>query len=353
MVRTKRGFFYKEFVDNGYVALGFNILDKNKLNAIKTDEDRKSLKEELDYKYGNKKNQGTQIFNKCVRFINEIKPGDIIMIPSSGSEEVAFALAGEYFEVSELDYKKEIEIINQIEVDKDKEMVIMCPYKKRRKITIIKKVNGKRLNPNLYKALASIHGISSLEDYAEHILSSIYSIYHWNNKISLVFNVEKESAINALALSSFIYNSASLINNIVEDNNLFVSAKANLNSPGDIVLILQNLATTSVDILSNHKLFVAIIMIWIGIFGGKFGPIEFKSVVELVLKWKTDNSKLESDKLERDLKNIQIEKERLALEKLLNENAEKIQEASSLIEINRQDVNNVIDIASYLPKKGE
>lgn len=356
MIRTRRGFFYNEFIENKYVALGWNVLDANRLDAIENEEDQKRLKEELEYTYRTTKNQGTQILNKCIRFMKEIQPGDIIMIPNSGSEEITFAVAGEYYEVDGLDYRTEVGAIKHIEADNDKMAETLCPYKKRRKIDVVKSVRVERLNPNLYKALASVHEISRINDYSDYILSSMYNLYYRSNKINLVFNVEEEGAIDAIALSSFMFHSTYLIKDFTGEEGIFVSTKANLNSPGDLVLSMETLkngAAFAVDVLKSNKVMVGIVLLWLSIVGGKFGIIEIKSVIELYLKWRLDHSKLKTDKLEQEMKEMQLLKEKAQMEEEISGQLRRIEMSSEILAIKKDDINNVIDLSSYRSKKDE
>ncbi|KYH35816.1 hypothetical protein CLTEP_02090 [Clostridium tepidiprofundi DSM 19306] len=350
MIRTKKGFFYDEFISKEFVALGWNIIDNKVIDYIGTNRTKnKEIKTSIEYKYNSK--QGTQILNKCIRFMREIKIGDIIMIPSRRNEEITFAIAGKYFEVDNLNYEKEIEIISRIDNNIDYGTEMICPYKKRRKIKILKKVNGERLNPNLYKVLASYHGISNIDGYAEYILSSIYNIYLWKNRLNAVFNVEKEGDIDAIALSSFIYNSSSLINSF--DEGMHVTARVNLNSPGNVILTIQNITNETVNILASHKTLLAIAFIWMLITGGELGPIKFNSLLELIMKFREQNSKLKSDKLDRELKQIQIKKENIELTDEMVKQAEKIKVSSESLQINKDDAKKVINLNSYRDEKDD
>lgn len=190
LVRSKGGVFYDEFKEKKFVALGWNHIDRKKLDI----EDDEKIKNEVQVLYDTK--QGGTIFNKCSRFIYEMKIGDIVMVPSAENDEILFATVGEYYE-EELDYIKEIETIKRIDTKEDYGIEIKCPYKKRRCINIIKIIEGDRLNPNLFRALTSYHGISNINKYASYILSSVYNLYVWNSKINIVVNIEQKNGIDA------------------------------------------------------------------------------------------------------------------------------------------------------------
>lgn len=199
MLRTYKGHFYDEFIQNNFIALGWNRITKERISNI-SEEDEKLLLEEIKKDYGIK--QPGRSLNKCQRFINEIKSNDIIMIPNLNSDEISFVLAGEYYEDTEFNDKDEIETIKLIEEGWDKTLSIRCPYRKRRKIKLLKTIEGSKINPNLYRALVSYHSLSDITDYSDYILSSIFNIYYWNNRINYVFNIEKSGKLIQLIFQS-------------------------------------------------------------------------------------------------------------------------------------------------------
>lgn len=346
MIRTKKGFFYDEFTQEGFIALGWNaILEKDilDLNSLFNNKERKlkklKLQEYLKKKYPKNK-QVSQTLNKCIRFITEIKNGDVIMIPSAHNNEVSFAIAGDYYEEDECTYEKEIEAIDRIDSGEFYGVQVECPYKKRRKINILKTISGKTMNINLYKALASYHGLSSINDYSDFILSSMYTAYYWRDRINLVFNVEQEGEIKAIDLSSFIYNTSSLINKLY--SNIKVSTKVNLNSPGDVILVLQQYGGSTLELIKSHTFLLVIVSIWFGITGGQVGPVKFNSAAELIMKFREHNLKMKSDKLDIKKKEMEV---------LQLNHIEEIKTSSSSLKIDKDDVKNIIDFSSYHEKK--
>lgn len=124
MIRTKRGYFYNEFITKKFVALGWNEV---LINNYKSNE--KELKEHIKDIYGDKR-PGLAL-NKCKNFISEIKEGDILVIPSEGSKKITFAKAGEYFEDKDCTTENEIDLIYKIDNNQLLINSIECPYKKK------------------------------------------------------------------------------------------------------------------------------------------------------------------------------------------------------------------------------
>ena len=247
LVRTNGGRFYTEYKEDSFIALGWNYVDSE--NVYENDEDElKQLKEELERIYEKKK--GGTIFNKCVRFIDEMSEGDIVMVPNAENEEVFFARVGDYYE-EEIDYIREIEVLKRLNDKEDYGIQLKCPYKKRRKIEVIKVIKGCRLNPNLFRALASSHGISNINKYSDFVLSSIHNLYIRNNKLNLVVNIEQTEGIDGKEFSSLVYNLCDILT--LGEEEVKVTTQANINSPGDIVTIVEDYVILSIWCFSWHK----------------------------------------------------------------------------------------------------
>lgn len=356
LVRTRQGFFYDEYVDSEYIALGWNMLDLNKIKELDNDDKIKLFKEELNQKYSTK--QGSTIFNKCDRFINEMKNGDIIMMPSHHNNFLTFAVVEEYFEEKEATYEKEIEIDKRIKDGVDYGTKIECPYKKRRKIRVIKTVEGNRLNPNLYRVLASYHGISTINKYANFILSSVYNFYIWNNKLNFVINIEEKNGISAKYFSELIYYISDVLTIDTDEANVYT--QANVNSPGDVIATLVTNTGDFAQYLKDNWLYV--LVIWGAISGVKIGPISLNSIPETFMKIhshirenkkikiENDNKELDSEckKIEIENKKIDLEIKRMDLDerkiKKLNEAQEKINEATSNLNVDREASSNIIKV---------
>ena len=229
MVRSKQGVFYNEYVAGGYIAIGWNPLTEAVLSGSHDDDYYKQILKDSNYP---DKMPGTAL-NKCRRFIEEIKSGDIAMIV--GRSEIAFATIGDYFEV-DLDTatsEKELEIHTQIETGTY--LGLNCPYKKRRHISIISKVDLSSAPPMVYKCLVSNrHSLSSLNEYADAILSCCYDLSVYSNRLIIKYHIRQPRDINPFDFSLFTLSMADLIS----DDRRELTGKYNLNSEGDVVFFL-------------------------------------------------------------------------------------------------------------------
>ena len=78
MIRTKQGFFFNEFLSNEYVAIGWNLITHAKIKGGLTRAQADRLKAQIKETYGEAV-PGAAL-NKCTRFCDDIKTGDIAMI---------------------------------------------------------------------------------------------------------------------------------------------------------------------------------------------------------------------------------------------------------------------------------
>ena len=327
LVRTNGGRFYTEYKEYSFIALGWNYVDSE--NVYENDEgELKQLKEELERIYEKKK--GGTIFNKCVRFIDEMSEGDIVMVPNAENEEVFFARVGDYYE-EEIDYIREIEVLKRLNDKEDYGIQLKCPYKKRRKIEVIKVIKGCRLNPNLFRALASSHGISNINKYSDFVLSSIHNLYIRNNKLNLVVNIEQTEGIDGKEFSSLVYNLCDILT--LGEEEVKVTTQANINSPGDIVTIVE-VANNIYDYLRDN--WIMLFLAYGALAGIKIGPIQINSLPEAIMKWIKDSSEIKNKnavtggvKLDNDIKKLELE---IKKAKWTEEKIEKAKRANQRIE---------------------
>lgn len=354
MIRTKQGFFYEEYIHNKYVALGWNIISLEEIQNYNKQKDKAqqslyydSLKKQIEKAYSNK--QPSQCINKSKRFIEEISESDILMIV--GPKDVTFAIAGEYFEEKNFTVQDELEANSKIEANLAEALNVKCPYVKRRRIEIVRTIGIQHMNPNLHKALNSLHGLSSLDSYSYFVLSSMYNCYTYENSLNLVFNVRKESKISARDFSSILHNSTELMLAAIPDCEVYT--KSNVNSPGDIVL--QIMATTGdiVELVKDPQVWMIMFILWVAIAGGKIGPVELSSLPDFLKKLlqlksekKIKEEEAKQAELNNKLKEHEVKQkhlENLILAEDLKEKYIKIMEASNNLKIDIEPIEELID----------
>ena len=311
MIRTKRGFFFDEFIEEKYIAIGWNLVRKAMIRDEISPAQSKELKTSLKNIYDERK-PGTAL-NKCIRFCCELKLGDIAVIVDN--DRIAFATIGEYYEEksSDLTIEHEKEVSQEIEKANKYVDSFKCPYIKRRKISVIKVLGeNDTVSPYLQSAIAkNWHSLSDLNDYDELMLSCCYDTFIYKEKLTVTFRVNQKQDINVLDLTDFVLCAARLLSNNHPET---VHVKTALHSPGDVILQIWNTLQASA---------LPLLICYMAVFGGKVGKCEFNSLFSTIKD--LINSKYEKDKKKIELRKLSAEAdlaEQEALEKKL-QNIEK------------------------------
>ena len=228
MIRTKKGYFYNEFIAQGFVALAWNIIDSS--TSI-TASNIESVKDLILLRYSEIK-RPTTVINKCKSFINEIKNGDYIVIPNAGSELITIAIAGDYYEETSKTYELEKEVVSRIETGGVIINDVSCPYKKRREITPLITLKTSNIDGKLYKAISNYHGISNFDDYWRNILGELYNSYCYKGNMNIVYHIKRTDPIGPRQLSQLLLNSIECWRSIFDEEK--ISVNVNVASPGPV-----------------------------------------------------------------------------------------------------------------------
>lgn len=322
MIRTKKGFFFQEFIADQFVALGWNSITQETDFGKSQEED---LKEYIKNRYGDSKPLGA--INKCKSFIFDINAGDYILIPSRRSERIAIAKAGEYYEDESKKVIDELTVIPKIDSEEKEILDVKCPYKKRRHIEVLKIISPALMNYNLRQAVSNYHGLSNLDKYGEGVLNCLYDCYIYKNNLNIAINVKQTNPLNSRQISKLLYSFTEFVYAIsnVDD----ISTTINLNSPGSIRMKLKN----AVDVLKGAK--IPLIFIFLTITGGKGLGFELPGIVGTV----------------RDIKTLEIaiEKEKADLEKEKEEvKTQRIENMSKVLELYKTAEEEGVDIQYIL-----
>lgn len=226
LVRTVGGKYYYDFKLNDYIAIDWNEISD--LELIKP-ANRNKLKKKISERCPREEMPGA-VANQLIRFVDEMKKGDIVIIPSQNSENICF---GELLE-------DDIYILTNEQVLKiAQESTEPCPFRKRRRVEWIKTIKRERLDPYLYKLMNSHHTITKANDYAHYIDRTLYPVFIKGDKAHITFEVTETHDIAAIDLISFINNTLSALEvyNTITNSELSkqdVDLKINVQSPGTI-----------------------------------------------------------------------------------------------------------------------
>lgn len=193
-LRTYSGEAYEEYLNNGYVGLGVNnipiklIQDVNREDDVKLNSLRKFIEKNTKYK----NRSATKMANQQVAFVNEVKEGDTVIIPTKGSSSLTFGIVtSEVYQVTEPGYV--------IVRDGQEELP-----QKRRKIKWVKTVAREDLLGDLRGLLSSQQGITNADIFKEFIEGALESVFIQEDQLHMVIQLRQEEDINAFDLQRFL-----------------------------------------------------------------------------------------------------------------------------------------------------
>lgn len=250
IVRTEGGEFFESFTTFNYVALGHEEISLKKIDDLKKstsnlDELRFKLKEIIENVLPDR-NAGL-IAGQLVRFIYEVKKGDIVIVPSEGS---AFISIGEVEQTSLLE-------VSDNDVDRTG-----CPYRKRKKIKWIKTVSKRSADILLRNAMQSHQALNDITHFGGIVERSIGDFFKIDDETSLIINVNRVSDVPAPDLlyfgSDILRFTEGLIKHYHLDFNISdIQIKINVNSEGKTQFLSK-----------NGRLILLVGLVVIGITGG-------------------------------------------------------------------------------------
>ncbi|GAB6171975.1 hypothetical protein JCM15765_14530 [Paradesulfitobacterium aromaticivorans] len=192
LVRTFGGKYYSHFVQNGYIAIGWNELSD--IEMIKKADKDSVAKEQLLNKakelYAKKENEQLgRIVNPIIKFVTEMNIGDVVVIPNENSKEIHFGII-----------KSEVKIVKDvINLDEGLE-----PLYKQRTVEWVTWRDKDSVDLGIFKMLSSHYAISSADDYAESIDRTMYSFYVKGDRAHLVIKVGKKGEYTGTEIPDLI-----------------------------------------------------------------------------------------------------------------------------------------------------
>ncbi|OKP88387.1 hypothetical protein A3844_08440 [Paenibacillus helianthi] len=277
LVRTQSGEYYDEFFHDEYIGIGWNeFSDINRFYSV----DRETILQEIETVYSkdgeiSKSPQPGRIYSSIIRFLFQIRIGDVVIIPSLNSSHLSFGIVtGEpyTFEPQEVD----------IEFG-------ACPFYKRRSVTWIETVSRNSLDPYLYRMMQTHQAISRATNYADKIDRSMYSFYLKGTTAHLAINIMQENKIPAYDLISYVDSVLNIIPHIenVEDSDLTYSKK-------DVDIKLNVQSQGIMEFFSSNMPYLVLVLevVVVGFMGGK---VKFKRTNKSGEKDISNEFELQSD----------------------------------------------------------
>ncbi len=240
-VRTDSGEYYQNYLEGGFIAIGWNYITIQDLKELDGTEhkvrNKIALMENLDIVNSSKdKGKVTTILNKLRAFRN-LNVGDIIIIPNENSQRLAFGFVED----------------NQIFTNvKD----IDCSFVKRKKIKWVEEKDINELDKIFYQIRISRHTISSVKIHEAYIDRVIKTLFFKNNYSHYVFDLQTNEDINFKVLLQLINN----IQTLTEKLNTHFQLGENLDD-SSIKLNLQSRGKIEFKFLNGKSLILLAILL--------------------------------------------------------------------------------------------
>jgi hypothetical protein len=240
LVRTSAGSNYADFISGNYIAIGWNEVTAFDLHQIKMNPTDKILYESIRDKVVSENktddeeySKGTQSYQsrsmgQLLKFVYEIKKGDIVVIPSYNSDSLSFG---------------EVLSTPLISINSSKNINENCTYEKRKRVKWLKKgVSRNSLESNLYKFIFAHQTVNNITEYSDFINNFLFDFYQVDGNYSLVLRVRSDAKIGAFAMNQFYSDLVGFINENSDAEEMqksenSLSVKFDLQSPGIIVFV--------------------------------------------------------------------------------------------------------------------
>ncbi|WP_129698252.1 hypothetical protein [Parabacteroides goldsteinii] len=231
MMRTMGGDFYKEFVEDGFIAIGYNEITTEDLKALPESDNlsKDVLATKLKDRNENITNAGYPA-SQILKFYRDMKVGDFVVVPGRSSHYVSFGI------ITSDVYEAEDKYLHSAD---------LCPFAKRRTVNWKKSTVKFKLNPSLQLMFNSRHIISGVDDYAQYIDSLLNDFYVKDDETHLVLRINTEGDINAGNFFA-IYKIFEIVDNFcveygIPETTANLVMKIQLESPGNVRLSSKHL----------------------------------------------------------------------------------------------------------------
>ena len=183
-VRTESGKYYDEFTLDDFVAIGWNEIPC--ITETTKEEEVVGLIE----KYYPKVVHPARVITQVRRFCQEMKTGDIVIIPKKGNSVLAFGII-----TGDIEERK---------ISEDDILDDACPFIRKRSVKWIKGIEKYRIDPQLFQFFRNQHAISVADEYAPFIDRIMNSFYIKDGLAHFTLGITSEEEQRALDIPIFI-----------------------------------------------------------------------------------------------------------------------------------------------------
>lgn len=233
MIRANSGKYYSDFVMGQYVGIEYNEISLSDAHNLTIEQLKKLFKTKKPTD-----SEGHEIANgtytswagQLYRFVNEVKSGDYVLVPSASSERFSLGIVvGEPYELTD----SQINNINSEKIEGRER----SPYKKRLNVQFLRSFNRSEADPKLYKMIYTQNTLSKINKYSPFILRACFDSYVMGNDVYITFPVTKIENIPAVPYTTFTYQLTKSYSEVNPNKNPVI--KSNVQSQGIVQLILE------------------------------------------------------------------------------------------------------------------
>lgn len=231
LVRTMGGQYYEDFVQKGFIAIGYDQINLSDIAAANTkDNSGKQILASIVKKTFPKEPRPNYIAKQLLDFSYNLKKGDIVIIPSSSSDRVSIGQVTE----------TPVFIEQNIASDDNK----VCPFEKRKKIKWHKThLWFDRLDPKLLHLKYTRRTVTQIDPLTAGIIDRLITpIFVKQNDAHLSLDVRQQEPIKAAEMFETWLELFQVAEDFGKEHNLEIhkndyEAKINVQSPGTIEFI--------------------------------------------------------------------------------------------------------------------
>lgn len=233
--RTKGGLYFYDFWFNDYIALGWDLISPELIQDTKSSDDSK--KEQIVKLYPTETRPGL-ILGQMDTFYNKMQAGDIVIIPSKGSKQIAIGRIGALLDV----VKHKIDL----------EEYALCEFAHKRSVEWIKTVESWQ-DIYLFKALQGQQTISDITESARLVLRNLFPVYVSGEFIHVMLQKRTDSEwnlVNNVDLLSGVLEMADQTSELysVKSFRQEIAIKTAAGSPGFIEMILPRMPVPMISV---------------------------------------------------------------------------------------------------------
>ena len=223
------GQYFRDFIDNGFIAIGYNEITLQQLYGLNEDEKHAvaELKNDITEHHQATINQPGHAASQLIRFTRHIGVGDIIVIPSRGNQVAICRVTGNVYENTE--------VISENG---------HCPFYKRIPIRVDKLTSRSKMSTKAQLMFNSRHPISDITPYAAYIDNTVLDYYNKGEETHLLLKINTTSEVTASTFYSmdelFKLAEGFCLENGIDGSAADVTMKVQMESPGWLHFVTKN-----------------------------------------------------------------------------------------------------------------